>query len=71
MRPGGVPTGFSPFSGELGGNTGDADRPDASKRSAPTADASADGGSDIRELEHRVAVLEERLARLEGACGED
>ena len=71
MGPGGVPTGPGPFSAELGGHTGDAERPDTSKRSAPTADTPADGGPDIRELERRVAILEERLAQLADTNGED
>ena len=71
MGPGGVPTGLGPFSTELGGHTGDAERPDTSKWSAPTGDTPADGGPVIRELERRVAILEERLAQLADTSGED
>lgn len=71
MGPGGMPIGPGLVSAELGGHNGDADRPDISKGPASAADALAHSGPDIRELERRVAVLEERLARLADTDGED
>ena len=70
-RLSGVPTDLGLFSAELGENTRNANLSDTSKGPAPTAHAPADGGPDIRELERRVTVLEERLARLAGTGGED
>jgi hypothetical protein len=64
MGPSDVSTGSIPLSEELGGKTSDANRSDTSKGPAPIAHTPVDGGLDIRELERRVAVLEERLARL-------
>ena len=64
-------TGPISFSEELGGDTGDADRSDASKGSTPAASAPAGGSPDIRELERRIAVLEERLAQLADTSGEN
>jgi hypothetical protein len=70
-RPGGVPTGLGLSSTELGDNTGDADQSNTSKGPAPAVHTPADSGPDIRELEHRIAVLEERLAQLANTGGED
>tara|TARA_B100000676_G_C18010649_1_gene806468 strand:+ start:442 stop:756 length:315 start_codon:yes stop_codon:yes gene_type:complete len=35
----------------------------------PSVGPSADGGADLRELQRRIAALEERLAKLEGGAG--
>ena len=35
----------------------------------PTVDPSVDSGADLRELQRRIAALEERLTKLEGGTG--
>ncbi len=35
----------------------------------PSVDPSVDGGADLRELQRRIAALEERFAKLEGGAG--
>ncbi|MEL0018540.1 MAG: hypothetical protein VW709_01595 [Rickettsiales bacterium] len=59
------------FDGTTGGAAGDAKRQQTEVGSAPAAGASDDGGDDIRELRHRLAALEERLARLEDSGKKD
>lgn len=67
MGPGAMPPGINPEPGETGHGASEI----VTKRTATAADAPADSGDELHELQRRVAVLEERIAQLEGRKGQD